>query len=364
MPHRQNDNASTAVSHRVVEPGALTGAEVDRWIELRKSNPQLDSPYFHPGFTMAVAATRPEVRVIVGEGRDGTIGSFLPVQFDKRVCHPAGFPAADFQGPVCANNVVFDIQTAVRAAGAQSYEFDHMRAGVVGIERWIFAQQRSPYIDISGGMDGYLSRASRSGKENVAQARRRSRRAERDFGSIRFVAASDDPQLLDKVIALKRRQYAATGSRDYFSNPNHVRLLHELLAIRGTEFEGMLSALYAGPHLLAAHFGLRSGAVLHWWFPVYDPEFSRLAPGWLLLRALIDLAPELSLTRLDLGRGDDEYKRRAMTGEQVVCQGAVVSNPLRRTAANARRTALQAIRSSRLAPTLRRAVRVARRRAG
>lgn len=359
MHHRSGHGLSTG--HRVIEPRALTAAQLDRWVELRRSNSQLDSPYFHPAFVKAVAATRSDVRVIIGQGPDGIFNSFLPVQFDKRICHPAGFPAADLQGPICARDLVFDIESALCAAGVQSYEFDHMRPGVAGLDRWILGEQRSPYIDISGGMDGYISRASRSGKDNIGQARRRGRKAEREHGSLRFIAESDDPQLLDELIALKRSQYSATGSRDYFSDPSHVGLMHELFGIRGTEFGSMLSAIYAGPHLLVAHFGLRSGSILHWWFPVYDPDFARFAPGWLLLRALIEAAPDLGLTRIDLGRGEDEYKRRAMTGYQVVSQGAVISNPLRRTAVHLRRTALEGIKSSRLAPALRRLVRGARR---
>ena len=128
--------------------------------------------------------------------------------------------------------------------------------------------------------------------------------------------------MLDTVIALKRRQYADTGARDYFSDLEHVRLLHRLLETRGSDFGGMLSAIYAGSHLLAAHFGLRAGPVLHWWFPVYDPAFARLSPGWLLLNAVIDAAPDLGVERIDLGRGMDDYKRRAMTGHHLVCQGA------------------------------------------
>jgi CelD/BcsL family acetyltransferase involved in cellulose biosynthesis len=163
---------------------------------------------------------------------------------------------------------------------------------------------------------------------------------------------------------MKRRQYSLTGSRDYFADARHVGLVHRLLADQGREFSGMLSAVYAGPHLLAAHFGLRAGPVLHWWFPVYDPDFGRLSPGWLLLIAVIDAAPELGIERIDLGRGLDDYKRRAMTGHQTVCQGAVIPNPWRRHATEAQRRTLVAIRSSRIAPALRSAVRYARRRSG
>jgi CelD/BcsL family acetyltransferase involved in cellulose biosynthesis len=165
------------------------------------------------------------------------------------------------------------------------------------------------------------------------------------------------------VIALKRRQYAATGSPDYFARAEHVELLRRLAGARDGDFAGVLSAVYAGEHLLAGHFGLRSGPILHWWFPVYDQRFSRLSPGWLLLCAVIEAAPELGIERIDLGRGVDEYKRRAMTGYQVVCQGAVIRNPLRNRVALAQRTALATIKASPAAPALRGALHHLRRRA-
>ena len=111
--------------------------------------------------------------------------------------------------------------------------------------------------------------------------------------------------------------------------------------------------------MVAAHFGLRAGGILHWWFPVYDPAFARFSPGWLLLCAVIDAAPEFGLDRIDLGRGVDDYKRRAMTGYQVVCQGAVTPNPARHHAAVVRRRAVAAVKASPVTPTLRAAVRYA-----
>jgi CelD/BcsL family acetyltransferase involved in cellulose biosynthesis len=355
--------ASPPAPHRlrVVDPGELTAADLDAWHAIRAADPNLDSPYFHPRFAAVVAETRPGVRVIVDESVGGAPRSFLPVQVDGRSCLPVGFPAADFQGPICRPDYELDVAAAIRACGASSFHFDHLRDGVRGLERWTVGEQPSPFVDISGGMDGYLARASRSGKDNLAQARRHTRRAERDLGPVRFVANSDDPAVLDAVVALKRQQYRATGARDYFADNGHVRLLEKLRNEDSADFAGVLSAVYAGPHLLAAHFGLRSGPVLHWWFPVYDPEFSRLSPGWLLLKALIEAGPDLGFERIDLGRGEDEYKRRAMTGHQTVRQGAVVLNPLARKAQDARRRAVVALKSSRLAPTLRRGLHRARR---
>ena len=349
--------------HHIVEMNELGGAHIERWLELRASNPALDSPYFHPAFTAAVASTRQGVRVIVGETGDGSLASFLPVQFDKRTCHPAGWPAVDFQGPICAPGVNFDITAALRGGRIASYEFDHMLDGPPGLEPWIFGREPSPNVDVSGGIDGYMSRAGATGKRRIRDAARLARKAEREYGPVRNVVESSDASLLDAVISLKRRQYEATGARDYFTDPSHVELLHRLLATStGSEFGGMLSAVYAGDHLIAAHFGLRAGPVLHWWFPVYDPQFSRLDPGWMQVRAVLEAAPELGLERIDLGRGEGDWKRWLGTGHQLVCQGAVVRSRMRQRTASARRRFVHAAKCSPVAPALRSVVHYARRR--
>ena len=129
---------------------------------------------------------------------------------------------------------------------------------------------------------------------------------------------------------LKRAQYAATGGQDYFSEPNRIELMRRLLHTRDPAFAGILSTVHIGDHLVAAHFGIRSAHVLHWWFPVYDPAYAQLSPGWILLRELVAATPELGIRRIDLGRGDDEYKRRAKTGDTTVCEARVESGSLGR----------------------------------
>jgi CelD/BcsL family acetyltransferase involved in cellulose biosynthesis len=133
--------------------------------------------------------------------------------------------------------------------------------------------------------------------------------------------------------------------------------LRRLLHTRGEGFGGILSTVHAGPNLIAAHFGIRSDSVLHWWFPVYEPEHAKLAPGWMLLRELVIAAPALGIERIDLGRGDDEYKRRAKTGETVVCQGIVTRSAGRLALRKLADDAVARAKSSPLAPGLRRVVR-------
>lgn len=318
----------------------LTAAELDAWEAVRAANPALDSPYFHPGFSAAVHASGHTVHVAVGND------VFVPHHREGRLLRPAGWPGADFQGPILAAGATFR-PLDLLGNGAGGYAFDHLVPDAPGFERWVLSRRPSPYLDVTGGLTGYLGRASKSGKDNMGQARRRAARAERDLGAVRFEADAVDAGALARVIELKRAQYAATGAQDYFAEPGRIKLLEALLGTRDPGFGGVLSTLRAGPHLLAAHFGLRSGGVLHWWFPVYDPAFAKLSPGWILLRELVAAAPSLGIARIDLGRGEDEYKRRARTGESVVCQGIVTRNPARRWAAAAGTRARAVVRSLR-----------------
>ena len=126
---------------------------------------------------------------------------------------------------------------------------------------------------------------------------------------------------------------------------------------RGTSFGGVLFTLHAGPRLLAAHFGVRPTALLHWRGSLLVRAFGRPRAGSILLRELIAAAPEMGITRIDLGRGDDEYKRRAKTGETTVAQGLVTRNRARLMLRRTRESLVSTARSSRAGPALRRAVR-------
>jgi CelD/BcsL family acetyltransferase involved in cellulose biosynthesis len=354
--HADAATPTRTASVRLMPFDALGAEELDAWHGLRAANPALDSPYFHPGFAAAVHASGRPVQVAVGRDDRGAVCSLLSVHRERALLRPAGWPAADFQGPVLKPGTVLP-PLKLLSGGVRGVAFDHLLEPSPDFAPWMESSRPSPFLDTTGGLDGYLGRATRSGKDNMGQARRRTAKAERELGPVRFAADVVDGDALRQVVQLKQAQYAATGARDYFTEPDRVDLLTRLLHTRDPGFGGILSTLHAGPHLLAAHFGIRSGSVLHWWFPVYDPAYGALAPGWMLLRELVAASPTLGITRVDLGRGDDEYKRRAKTGEVLVSQGVVARSSTFRAVRRARNSLIAAAKSSALGPELRRVVR-------
>jgi CelD/BcsL family acetyltransferase involved in cellulose biosynthesis len=356
MSEPMNTAPMNTATVRTVPFDKLGSEELDTWHRLRASNPKLDSPYFHPGFAAAVHESGRTVEVVVGRDKSGAVSALWPVHRDGGVLRPVGWPGADFQGPVLAPGATFP-PLLLLGGGVRSLAFDHLLEPAPEFAPWVESTRPSPLVDTTGGLEGYLGRATKSGKDNMGQARRRTAKAERELGPVKFEADTVDEEALRKVVELKRGQYSSTGVADYFAEPDRLALMNRLLHTRGTDFGGVLSTVYAGDRLLAAHFGIRSGGVLHWWFPVYDPEFSALSPGWILLRELVAAAPSLGVTRIDLGRGDDEYKRRAKTGELMVSQGVVTRNNAYKAMRRARNSLISAAKESALGPGLRRVAR-------
>lgn len=349
------DMRSRAVSVNAVPQRMLPPEVSDAWRRLRSADPAFDSPFFHPGFAEAVDQCGPAVTVVVGRDRSGDIVAIWPMHRHGRVLRPVGWPATDFQGPI--GSATLDPRLVLSATHASVLLFDHLIDRQPALSARVQTWRPSPFIDTDGGLEGYLTRASKSGRSNMSQARRRTARATREIGPLRFTSDSTSDALLNQVIALKRQQYRETNARDYFSQSERVDLMRHLLTSRQRSFSGVLSAVHFGETLIAAHFGIRADHVLHWWFPVYAPEFSALSPGWILLRELVAVAPELGITRIDLGRGEDEYKRRAKTGEVAVGEGYVSASRIVETGLTSHRAARDWVRRSELAPRLKRIAR-------
>ena len=112
------------------------------------------------------------------------------------------------------------------------------------------------------------------------QALSKRKRFERQLGKIRFELHADRREVLDALIKWKTQQYQRSQVTSVFAFPWIKALLERLLATpREADFACMLSALYFGERLAAAHIRIRSRNVVHWWFPAYDPELSKYSPG-------------------------------------------------------------------------------------
>jgi CelD/BcsL family acetyltransferase involved in cellulose biosynthesis len=330
----------------------LGSDDAARWRALQLSSPALGSPCYSPGFLAAVDAVCDDVRVVVAEADGGIVGYF---PFERRLAHgrPIGGHLSDHHGVVCAPTTTWSWPALLRAGRIGWFAYDHLPAAQAAPTD---APASSPGIDLSRGFAAWKQARGR----RVAELDRKARKLAREVGQLRFVARSRDRAVLDDVLQKKTAQCARTGIADVFRERWARRLIHRVHDADDVDFGGCLSVLYAGDHVVAAHFGMRSSQVWHWWLPVYDHDHARFSPGALLLLSVAAAAADDGAALLDLGKGDDPYKKSFADVATPLAEGVALPEALRPVHA-ARGRGEQWLRASPIFPALRGVKRLAQR---
>ncbi|MEM7205717.1 MAG: GNAT family N-acetyltransferase [Planctomycetota bacterium] len=347
----------TASTLRLLRPDELDAAHLSVWSALRRSCASLESPFFAPDYLRAVAAEHAGVELGVAE-QDGEPVAFLPFQrLGRRHGAPVGRRLCDFNGIIATPEVDLAVPEIVSACGLSVWRFDHAPVEQQALRPYHRRVSRSPLLDLSDGFDAYARAQRAGGSALIPQIQRKARKAAREVGPLRFEWQTDEPEVLAALLRWKGQQRRRTDTVDPMQAPAARALVERLWHTDTTELGGVLSALWIGDELAAAHFGLRSDTVLHFWFPGYGDGLARYSPGLILLLELARGAAARGLQRLDLGKGEERYKRQLMTGEVALAEGQVAVGALHQAWGEVRYGALAVARSR----PMRGAVRVSKR---
>lgn len=312
------------ISARIINPAKGIPGEIrDAWICLQQSNPALKSPYFSPEYTRIVAEAGEGVEVAIVE-EAGRIAAIFP--FERRrwnLAGPVGSFLSDYHGVISDPDFAFDPRELLKQCGLAAWDFNHIPTACAPFAPFHREQHRSPIIDLAGGYEAYVKERREAGTEQIKKNANLERRLEREIGPLRYVVHSPDKALLHQLLAWKTAQFRHNGWRDIFSIPWVHQIAEGIHAAQTPGFSGMLSLLYAGDHLVAAHFGMRSERVWHYWFPSYDPAFSKYSVGVMLLLKMAESAAALGINVIDLGCGEHSYKDRLMNGSVATARGTV-----------------------------------------
>lgn len=307
----------------VVRPDELGQAEQQRW-ESFGQDPSLDSPFLSWAFTQAIGQVRDDAYVaVVEEGAE--LCGFLALQAgDDHVGGPIGATIGDAQALIGQAGWRFDPYELVEGAGLSSWRFDHLVVSQEPFAPYHHRRHRAPIVELRHGRSAFLEEVRGHSKDLLAQVGRRRRKLEREVGPVVFEWRSTRPaEDMAQLRRWKSEQYARTGVWDRFAHPWIAEALAALACSETAACTGVLSALRAGDRLAAAHFGLLGRDRLSWWFPAYAPDLGRYSPGLILLLELIGQAAEEGVGRVDLGRGEHDYKLRFTERYEEVAEGVV-----------------------------------------
>lgn len=322
----------------VADVDDLGPAVLDAWHQLRLASNSYASPFLAPEWAALVGRHMRGVKVAVGYQGSQPV-AMLPFQPTRpRVAGPVGGRLNDVQGWIIDDCLDPDPVAFLRSAGLVAWDFDHLPACRTELHRFVSTWEDAPAIDLTDGYDAYARQLTAGGGKVLKKAATAARRIERDHGQLVFSWHDDDPEALDLLLCWKSAQYRRTGITDGIAQPGVEAVLRGA-AGGATGVNGVVATIRASGRVVAAHLGLRSGRLLHYWFPAYDPELAELSPGTVLLQRLAEHAPREDVTRIDLGKGEHGYKLRFANDRMAMGTGTVERATLRTIPRRARRLA-------------------------
>jgi len=336
----------------------IVGSELDTgliecWHAIRDSNPALESPFFCPEYTLAVAGARNDV--FIGIMREaGRITGFFPFQRTAQgIGKPVGGLLTDYQGAIVLPDAEWSAAELLRGCGLKTWEFNHLIASQNAFQPHFQRMEKSHVITLDNGFDAYVEEMRKHGHRNIHELFRKQRKFVREHGGFDFELCCDDGQALRKVFEWKSAQCRRTGTVDYF-NFNWTRdMVEKIHHTRTPRFSGLLTVLSHHGQVIAAHFGMRAGNVLHYWFPVYGQAYSDWSPGKMLLLKMCEQGVTQGLTRIDLGKGEDVYKRGFANDGVALAEGGVYGSSAQAQAIRIQRQLANSIADSRLRKAVR-----------
>lgn len=308
----------------ILAPSELDMDLIALWKQFCRADPLYGNPFYWPQFTLAVAQARPDARVAVLE-RAGEIIGFLPFHLTAgRIGKPIGGHINDYHGPVLAPDVTVNGEALLGAAGLVAFDYNHLPAVLAGLTHAAHSKAWSPQMDLAGGYAAYVARRDSRWTKAQREVRRRHRKTEAEFGQIRFAWHDPSDAIFRQLVDMKNCQYARLGIGMRMTSGWAGEVIDRLRQVQGDDFASVTSTLHAGDRLIAAHFGLRTGSVLHWWYPTYDQALAKLGPGINLVNHCAMAAADLGLTTIDFGKGNEDFKLHFADRQVALREGSIV----------------------------------------
>jgi CelD/BcsL family acetyltransferase involved in cellulose biosynthesis len=292
------------------------------WRNLQASNPTLASPFFSPVFTDIVARAHGNVEIGVWKEGDAVVALFPFERKQGNFAGPVGRHISDYDGLIARPDFRRDPQQVLRDCGLAAWDFQHSLASDPIFGPFHKAKSYVALTDISCGYEEYIKKHRTTDHRQLKNYFKRMQKFAEEVGPFNYVMHTGDESVLHKLVALKSAQCQRNGWRDVFAESWTAEVLRSIHQTQTPEFAGMLSALYAGSHLVALHFGMRSTKVLHRWFPVHEESFARFSPGIVLNLKMLEQCGRTGIETIDWGAGEHQLKQFVMDSSIPIGSGS------------------------------------------
>lgn len=166
---------------------------------------------------------------------------------------------------------------------------------------------QSPYLVIDGDWAEYYDARSKSMRSDI---RRQSKRLA-EMGKVEFVRlhhVEDTAGVLNTIKSIHMKCRHAQGGASLFANARRFRLASLVAARFGARGALDLAFLKLQDRVIAYYFGFVYDKVVYFWNTGFDPEFSTVSPGKLLLHHALEDSFRERYRGFDFMVGEEPYK--------------------------------------------------------
>lgn len=325
------------VKFQLYRPQQMSAEQWQIFAALRDARAIYDDPFFDPDFARLVGEVREDTRIGFASDGDGVFAVWALHIRPGNWARPIGAPFSDWNGPIVAENTNLSAQEILAGfeiSGLTTQGFQPLGAASTDdLDRC-----GANISDLSEGWDAFFAEQQKQWPKHFKKMRRVYRNVERDYSGARFIWDDTSDATFERIMRLKRQQYARTGYYDVLNAPWTQALFDRLRHFEGPRLRARMSSLFFGDHLAAAEFNLQSNTVLHGWITAFDQAFAKYSPGNILVHEILPNMREEGMVIYDAGPGLDHYKRH-YTNAQLPIESGVLSGSS--TSLNAARVAGQ-----------------------
>ncbi|MBI1987038.1 MAG: GNAT family N-acetyltransferase [Nitrospinae bacterium] len=175
-----------------------------------------------------------------------------------------------------------------------------------GYEVWLELEESCPGIQLPEDWETYLGHL---GQKDRHELRRKLRRAEQR-AQLAFYTLEETEPIREAMPSFLELHAKSGASKAEFMDPQMKRFFLSLPEALGPVGQIQLSFLSADGHRIAGLLCLRYRETLYVYNSGYDPDYSPLSPGIILVARVIQEAIERGYRRVDFLRGREAYKYR------------------------------------------------------
>jgi len=313
----------------------LSARDLNAWVDLFPSNALSSTLFMHPDFCRLVHRIVSPVEVVVLEDQGRIVGVVPLARAQGLTGRIRGYGqvAQEISDGFCfpvEDAYVDTLGSALLKAGVWSIFVTHFTVGRRIPNVNMGAVTKTYAVRSAVGMGNLWDQLKERSKKFWSDTERCVRRLNEFSGGYQFHWNSPAPERdLAILIDLKLEQYRRTNQyKAPLFQKDLQELLKALVMMPTGKFSAPLSVLYCGDKLVAAHLGLSGGGRLHYWFPVYDPAYSKYSPGKILLSEVMKHSEAQSVAIIDFGEGYADYKVAVSNEVRELCKATISSGVL------------------------------------